>query len=600
MCTSEDNTTAAATTSSSNNTDTTNTKTENPFTVPVAMLLYKVAKNMKKMNEDVSPQQAASIKALLDNCLKLLPKEKYPQIVTSSHYILSDLHIPISIDPAAPNFNNTTSEIDAQQYDEDDDDSPQPSSSSSSTTSGWENGYSIINTKSSSSSSSLNEDISKMNICEAVKEVDKNWKKKSAPELISGTVVERCRVALKHIAIGLDCLQYFSSTEEKLFKQKEELAKEEEKRQIRLEEQHPNMAKRNEAIPLPYQPLKPEPQPVNPNIPIAMGWKDEDTDTTKNVERPTTLHQKSSPVGGGGKKSKRNRNKKMAKKSTTAGNTTTENCVVEKNLESPRSLLLQGKSGVIESWNVHLKLLLLEKASLVYEILSEQSFQLENYGTALRYILSAMKCQQIVQKYMKNSTINNGMPKICLLIRAGDCYYQLTRHVNEISKHIKEFHSDEDDVDKAINDELLKDLEDIAVPIELPEPNDNFEQLMLISCNYYQQALLCATITENSQRELYSRLGSVLNELGVKYMHWAEVEYTKFYTEATAAAAGDDKNEKQETDELLYQTLSKKSLNSLKCGIEAFEKIGDNSNLAILLCNMGRFMRFRAHCVDSW
>lgn len=589
MCTSEDNT--AATTTSN---DSTNTKTENPFTVPVAMLLYKVAKNMKKMNEDVSPQQAASIKALLENCLKLLPKEKYPQIVTSSHYILSDLHIPIGIDPAAPNFNNSA-DVDSQ-YDEDDDESPQPSSSVS-TTNG-ESGTSIIDT-----STSANEDISKMNICEAVKDVDKNWKKNSAPQLIAGTVTERCRIALKHIAIGLDCLQYFSSTEEKLFKQKEEMAKEEEKRQIRLEEQHPNMAKRNEAIPLPYQPLKPEPQSINPNVSIPMGWKDEQ------IERPKTLEQSSSPVNS--KKSKRNRNKKMAKKlAATADSTISDsNCVAEKNLESPRSLLLQGKSGVIESWNIHLKLLLLEKASLVYEILSEQSFQSENYGTALRYILSAMKCQQIVQKYMKNASKlssaannNSGLPKICLLIRAGDCYYQLTKHVDEISKHIKEYHSDDDDVDKAINDELYKDMEDITEPIELPEPNDNFEQLMLISCKYYRQALLCTpTATENSQRELYSRLGSVFNELGVKYMHWAEVEHTKFLTEV-ADNDSNKEDEKLENDEkeVLYQTLAKKSLNSLMNGIEAFEKIGDNSNLAILLCNMGRFMRFRAHCIDSW
>lgn len=69
-------------------------QSKNPFTIPVAMLLYSVARNLKNSTEKLSAKQAGSIKMLLDNCLKLLPKKKYPQIVTSSHYILSDLHIP--------------------------------------------------------------------------------------------------------------------------------------------------------------------------------------------------------------------------------------------------------------------------------------------------------------------------------------------------------------------------------------------------------------------------------------------------------------------------------------------------------------------------
>lgn len=77
---------------------------KNPFTTPVAMLLYSVAKNIKEKTKIMTPKAAGCIKSLLDNCIKLLPKEKYPQIVTSSHYMLSDLFVPSSIDPKAPNF----------------------------------------------------------------------------------------------------------------------------------------------------------------------------------------------------------------------------------------------------------------------------------------------------------------------------------------------------------------------------------------------------------------------------------------------------------------------------------------------------------------
>lgn len=64
---------------------------QNPFTIPVAMLLYRVARNMKISKEKKQP---ATIRMLLINCIQLLPEEKYPEIVTSCHYMLSDLYIP--------------------------------------------------------------------------------------------------------------------------------------------------------------------------------------------------------------------------------------------------------------------------------------------------------------------------------------------------------------------------------------------------------------------------------------------------------------------------------------------------------------------------
>ena len=54
-------------------------KGQNPFTVPVAMLLYRVARNMKHSADNAS-LQLGTIRMLLKNCLALLPKEKYPQV----------------------------------------------------------------------------------------------------------------------------------------------------------------------------------------------------------------------------------------------------------------------------------------------------------------------------------------------------------------------------------------------------------------------------------------------------------------------------------------------------------------------------------------
>ncbi|KAK6638651.1 hypothetical protein RUM43_006918 [Polyplax serrata] len=83
-------------------TDVMDEKGQTPFTVPVAMLLYRVARNMK--NSSDAAGQAATIRMLLKNCLSLLSAEKYPEIVTSTHYMLSDLYIPSDINPACPEF----------------------------------------------------------------------------------------------------------------------------------------------------------------------------------------------------------------------------------------------------------------------------------------------------------------------------------------------------------------------------------------------------------------------------------------------------------------------------------------------------------------
>lgn len=54
---------------------------QNPFTIPVAMLLYRVARNLKHNPDDGRPSSPVAIQILLNNCLKLLNKTKYPQVI---------------------------------------------------------------------------------------------------------------------------------------------------------------------------------------------------------------------------------------------------------------------------------------------------------------------------------------------------------------------------------------------------------------------------------------------------------------------------------------------------------------------------------------
>ncbi|MBN3287831.1 EDRF1 factor, partial [Polyodon spathula] len=70
--------------------DTTEEKYQNPFTLPVAVLLYKVASNMM-MKKGQNKKHYGTIRTLLLNCVKLLDQERHPQIVASANFMLSEL-----------------------------------------------------------------------------------------------------------------------------------------------------------------------------------------------------------------------------------------------------------------------------------------------------------------------------------------------------------------------------------------------------------------------------------------------------------------------------------------------------------------------------
>ncbi|KAF4787772.1 Erythroid differentiation-related factor 1 [Turdus rufiventris] len=65
-------------------------KYQNPFTMPVAILLYKVACNMM-LKKNQNKKHYGTIRTLLLNCLKLLDNGRHPQIIASANYMLSEL-----------------------------------------------------------------------------------------------------------------------------------------------------------------------------------------------------------------------------------------------------------------------------------------------------------------------------------------------------------------------------------------------------------------------------------------------------------------------------------------------------------------------------
>lgn len=396
-------------------------KQENPFTVPVAMLLYTVARNMKNRSPQITAKTAGNIRALLDNCIKLLPKEKYPQIVTSSHYILSDLHIPAGIDPKDPKFETCDNDSDTQSLFEEEEDEEDEEGS------GFGNNEDFFNFNELSKEQS----VAVQNICDTLKEfhsdnLNTKTDKPRRPSPLVASVDERCSTALEHISQGLSCLQFFNTNEEKFIKESEARAKDEEKQKIIHEEQNPNMAKPFKPIPLPYEPLE-MPKSSSCNTKVV----DSDDDSLYEI------------------KTKKTKNKKAQVKELKSLATAKD----RQQLQPPQQIAVSFNSQLFGSWNIHLKLLLLEKACLTYATLAEYNYVAQKFGSSLRAIYMSCKCQQVVLKYMSSMVSQ----KSCLLGRAGDCLFQMTKDWDNIAEHIEDFGRNYES-EKYILKELEKEL----------------------------------------------------------------------------------------------------------------------------------------------
>lgn len=200
----------------------------NPFTYPVGVLLYTLARNMKYSKEKFTAKKAGNIKVLLDNCLKLLPIEKYPQIIATSHYILSDIQIQAGLDPMHPQLPFETPSSDESSSDENSDD---------------------FNDESEDEENDERRYLPAVqNIRDTIKEYRGNYHKSNhAQPLVLGSIRERCEESLRNIIAGLRALEYLES-DINLAHQKQI-----QKDQIIHEEQNPNLLQ-------------------NPDVAIPMGW----------------------------------------------------------------------------------------------------------------------------------------------------------------------------------------------------------------------------------------------------------------------------------------------------------------------------------------
>ncbi|XP_064116065.1 erythroid differentiation-related factor 1-like [Macrobrachium nipponense] len=213
----------------------------NPFTVPVAMLFYRVAKNMRS-SEDYHTK-IATIRALLKNSLTLLDNKEYPKIVSSAHYMLSDLYVPQDIDPDSPVLSDCSDE-DSEWL------SGGGSDEEADCSSDEEHSCSCDSQSVTPSNPSSTIKVSSLCLPHATKTQSHYYK---APPIL-GSLEERCHNALNHVVEAIQCLCNSRRNEQ------EHSSSPGEKDSPRCpprsqEQEEPKMARPFQPIPMPYSPL---------------------------------------------------------------------------------------------------------------------------------------------------------------------------------------------------------------------------------------------------------------------------------------------------------------------------------------------------------
>lgn len=108
------------------------------------------------------------------------------------------------------------------------------------------------------------------------------------------------------------------------------------------------------------------------------------------------------------------------------------------------------------SWNVHLKTLLYEKASLIFAVLAENEYANRNYGASLRYMLAVLRCQKMLEIFCD---IRNDKSISYLLGRAGDCCFMAVQDWCNVEKHRRDYEM-KNEIEESIVEEIYR-MEDI-------------------------------------------------------------------------------------------------------------------------------------------
>jgi hypothetical protein len=186
----------------------------NPFRVAVGMLLYRVAKRMVDSKE--CNEAPAVTRQLLENCIRLLDKEKFPRLHASALIMLAEVYIPSDECVFRPDFPESRPEDDENGGGEQEREDPSTIMSESNRRKLCEPGFYTTGLAATQKPPPLTVDLS-----------------------------ERCRIVLKHVLSGLGEVDSARTRED-------EHRERERKEQEWKERENIKMSRPNCPIPMPY------------------------------------------------------------------------------------------------------------------------------------------------------------------------------------------------------------------------------------------------------------------------------------------------------------------------------------------------------------
>ncbi|XP_041454164.1 erythroid differentiation-related factor 1-like [Lytechinus variegatus] len=592
---------------------------DNPFLVPVAMLLYRVARNMAQASK-ISAKNKHIIVYLLNKCLSLLAqcRDQHLEIVAQANFILCQMFMEESRQKRHGNMG--------------DDDSSDSAWNGSSTTS-------------SDVEDEPNDDVDEeetkrgeivlppIKIKNLTVPSSKTWKckdtdsRRSKVKSLDASKMEKANQILKYVADGLDAIK--NSIPES----------------TTTTYPSPPSSPSHSAIPLPLPsstpertslptgkaiPLRDKPETEKQRSPDRTGGRDgHEGNLPHGKVRTKTLGLVDACMPTGGevahdiKEAGRSVQRTEALKSleTTSQEVHVDSSGIGSNklslqstikqdasIENPGEmsgnpcdqLQLKGGAGQCSdlvqtdhsprrrskavakekpfpqgSWQETSGLLLLEKAYQAYVTLTGLTWEEHKHGRTLLMAQLAVKCFNACRSILDGeSNIYN------VLMMCGDSHLLLTHDPSNHHLHHEDYQNiSETDtfiLETAIIQQTSQDYEWAT------EFLTETEECLECSIKCYKACLNDKVKKGKAfRRNLGQKLGNACNELGVFFMN-------------TAANLASVKDSMPSTFE---QELWKESYRCFDTGVKSFEEVSDSINVALLNCNMGRLMRL---CAQSY
>ncbi|KAI1282159.1 Erythroid differentiation-related factor 1 [Halotydeus destructor] len=529
----------------------------NPYIIPVAMLLYRVANNVKK-SKLVGPEVAQNtVYRLLSKCLAILKKDstkfrRLDQMAVNCHFLVADILIPsVLTDLNEPEVERASEKetssqpefpFDDSSFDFDDD-----------------------------ADNSDDECISVLNI-DQLRDFPQNSSKKRFKEqerklskfpLRSKVWTVRADEAVDHVLNGLEklALRADSSNDSMSSKAKGKNARQTERSEGRREpesqsdargkEEEQKMAKSFEAIPMDYKPLK------------------------SNLKEEKKRKKKSSSI-------------------TVNSKAQRESSIV---LPVPEVKL---------SWKECQLVAFLSKASQIFVLLGQKALSDGHLEICRRFsklgFLSVHCCTTITTQHSNSSLSSEPLTDkwtAMLLALAGDLNLNSGSSLNgseregQQEQHLVTAYEKLEHIERR----LSKVMDDLNIELESNQffwalgpqfVSDKLnEQRLKHALRCFEEAKL--VLKNNKCPEMILKLGNTANELGCLYMNQSVAVFSEAHT----------------VDSSLYQqleVLTKSSLSCLVKAIQAFDLVDDAVNCGLLYSNTGKLMRVCAHIfapVDS-